>query len=169
MVTRFPTLFSPIQIGEHTLENRIVCTGHATAFHAGGLFTDRHLHYYREKTRGGAGMLITEATGVDPTSAVPIGLHNDGSLSIMRRIAAAVHEQPTRILVQITHAGRRLPNPVGVLETVAVAPSAIPAPGVDFGQMMPHELSTQEVAGLVEAFGAAAGRTRDFSTSALLL
>ncbi len=160
-MTRFPNLFSPIQIGKHTLENRIVCTGHATAFHSGGLFTERHLHYYKEKARGGAGMIITEATGVDPTSAVPIGLHHDGSISIMRRIAAAVHEQPARILVQITHAGRRLPYPTGVLEAVAVAPSAIPAPGVDFGQMMPHELSTQEVAGLVEAFGDAASRTRE--------
>ncbi len=160
MVTFFPTLFSPIQIGNHTLENRIVCTGHATAFHAGGLFTERHLHYYREKARGGAAMIITEATGVDSTSAVPISLHDDAAIPILKRIAAAVHEQPTRFLVQLTHAGRRLPNPIGVLETVAVAPSAIPSPGVDFGQMMPHELSTQEVAAIVKAFGDAAGRAR---------
>ena len=164
MATRFPNLFSPIQVGKRTLSNRIVCTGHATAFDSDGLFTERHLHYYRERARGGVGMIITEPVGVDPTSTLPIGLYDDAATSMLQRIAAAVHGYSTPILVQITHAGRRVPSPAGVLETVAVAPSAIPAPGIDFGQMMPHELSTQEVGDLVLAFGAAAGRALEAGT-----
>ena len=129
MATRFPNLFSSIQVGKRTLSNRIVCTGHATAFDSDGLFTERHLHYYRERARGGVGMIITEPVGVDPTSTLPIGLYDDAATSMLQRIAAAVHGYSTPILVQITHAGRRVPSPAGVPETVAVAPSAIPAPG----------------------------------------
>ena len=161
MTNQFPNLFQPIHIGKYTLKSRIVCTGHATCFDSEGLFSERHLHYFKEKARGGAGMIITEATGVDPTAIVPIALHDAAVIPMLRRIAAAVHEYDTPILVQLTHAGRRIPNPVGAIGTVAVAPSAIPAPGVDFGQMMPHELSTDEVTALVRAFGVAAGRVRE--------
>lgn len=158
--TPFPHLFSPIDVGGYALRSRIVCTGHATAFHSQGLFTDRHLHYYEARARGGAGMIITEAVGVDPTSILPLSLHHDAIVPMLGKIAAAVHGHDVPILAQLSHAGRRVSNPVGAPESVAVAPSAIPSPGVDFGQMMPHELSTEEVEGLVQAFGAAAARVR---------
>ena len=158
MATPFPHLFSPIDVGGYTLRNRIVCTGHATAFHSQGLFTDRHLHFYQARARGGADMIITEAVGVDPTSILSLSLHHDAIVPMLREIAAAVHRHDVPILAQLSHAGRRVSTPVGA--SVAVAPSAIPSPGVDFGQVMPHELSTEEVEGLVQAFGAAAARVR---------
>ena len=64
MAHQFPNLFRPIRIGKYSLQSRIVCTGHATCFESEGLFTERHLHYYKEKAAGGAGMIITEAAGV---------------------------------------------------------------------------------------------------------
>ena len=158
---RFPLLFSPLRVGKYTLRNRIVCTGHATAFETDGLFSERHLYYYRERARGGAAMIITEGASVHPTGVFPIWLYDDAAIPMLRRIADAVHEYDVPILVQIGHAGRRVPSPSGVLEAVAVAPSAVPAPSLHFGQMMPHELAIDEVVELVEAFGQASRRVRD--------
>ena len=69
MATGFPNLFSPIRVGGHTLGNRIVCTGHATVFEERGLFSERHLYYYRERARGGVGMIVFHA---DLTSLMSI-------------------------------------------------------------------------------------------------
>ena len=46
MATNFPRLFSPIQVGKHTLANRIVWTGHATVFDQVDMFTERHMKFY---------------------------------------------------------------------------------------------------------------------------
>ena len=160
-MARFPNLFSPIRLGEHTLRNRIVCTAHATKFESDGLFTERHVYYYRERARGGAAMIVTEGASVHPTGTFPLTVYDDAVIPTLRRVAEAVHEYDTRLLVQISHAGKRVPGPVGVPGTLAAAPSAIPAPGTDFGQMMPHELSADEIGELVRAFGRAAGRIRE--------
>ena len=161
MSQSFPNLFSPLQVGKYSLRNRIVCTGHATKFEVAGRFTERHLHYYRERARGGAGMIVTEGASVHPTGTFPLWLHDDEAIPMLRKIGGAVHEFDAPILVQISHAGRRVPSPSGVLETVIVAPSAVPAPTQHFGQVMPHELSIEEVEELVRAFGEAARRVRD--------
>lgn len=160
MTSEYPNLFSPIQVGRMTIANRIVCTGHATVFEQRGRFTERHLHFYRERARGGVGMIISEAASVHPTGVAPLHLFTDDVIPMLSRIASAVHEFDVPILVQATHAGRRAPSPGGVLEQISVAPSAIPAPSLHFGQMMPHEMSTAEVEELVFAFGEAARRVR---------
>ena len=161
MATEFPNLFSPIRVGKYTLRNRIVCTGHATVFEERGLFSERHLYYYRESARGGVGMIVTEAASVHPSGGSSLGIHDDAIIPMLKRIGESVHEFGVRILVQATHAGRRIPSPSGILETVAVAPSAIPPPSLHFGQMMPHELTILEVEELVSAFAQAAGRIRE--------
>lgn len=161
MNQHFPNLFSPLQVGSHTLKNRLVCTGHATVFEDGGKFSERHLYYYRERAKGGVGMIITEAASIHPTGLAPLKMFDKAVIPMLRQIADAVHEYDVPILVQATHAGRRAPNPNGVLETVAVAPSAIPAPSLHFGQMMPHEMSAEEVEELVRAFGESSANVHD--------
>ena len=154
----FPDLFSPIQIGSKTLRNRLVCTAHATIFESEGQFTERHVHYYAERAKGGVAMIVTEGASVHLTGTFPLKIHGDEAIPPMARVAEAVHEHGTVIVAQITHAGRRVPHPSGVSETVTVAPSALPAPSVHFGRVMPHELSVGEIEEIVKAFGVAAGR-----------
>jgi 2,4-dienoyl-CoA reductase-like NADH-dependent reductase (Old Yellow Enzyme family)/thioredoxin reductase len=156
----FPDLFSSIKIGSKTLKNRLVWTAHATIFEERGTFSDRHVHYYAERAKGGVGMIVTEGASVHATATFPLRIHDDSVIPPMARIADAVHEHGTVIVAQITHAGRRVPHPSGVAETVTVAPSAVPAPSVHFGRVMPHELSITEIDEIVAAFGAAAGRVR---------
>ncbi len=154
----YPDLFSPLKLGSKSLKNRLVCTAHATIFESEGQFTERHVHYYAERAKGGVAMIVTEGASVHPTGTFPLKIHGDEAIAPMARIADAVHEHGTVIVAQITHAGRRVPHPSGVSETVTVAPSALPAPSVHFGRVMPHELSVGEIEDIVSAFGAAAER-----------
>lgn len=161
MNQHFPVLFSPIILRSFKLANRFVNTGHATEFADGARFSERHLHYYRERAKGGAAMIVTEAVSIHPTGGAALQLHDDASVPMLGRIADAVHEFDVPIVVQLTHAGRRMPSPTGMLDKIAVGPSPIPAPSLHFGQMMPHELSTAEVEELVQAFGDAANRSTE--------
>ena len=64
---RFPHLFQPGRIGSLEVRNRIIgspmernyCT-------AEGRVTQRYIDYMAARARGGAGLLYTEATYVDP-------------------------------------------------------------------------------------------------------
>ena len=53
-------LFTPLKIGSITVSNRIVFSAHLTNYAEDFMPTDRHGYYYRERARGGVGLIITE-------------------------------------------------------------------------------------------------------------
>ena len=64
MKTTFPTLFSPFQIGNVSLKNRIVSTGHDTTMAVDGLISEQLIAYQEARARGGVGLIIAQVTGV---------------------------------------------------------------------------------------------------------
>ena len=58
----FPHLFAPARLRGHTLRCRIVFGAHTANMAEGGLPAERHFGYYRERARGGAGMIVVEPT-----------------------------------------------------------------------------------------------------------
>ena len=91
---------------------------------------ETHLYYYRERARGGAGMIIMEPCIVHPTGGLGHLNYNDNIIPWYERISAAVHEYGTVLLAQFGHLGRKT---MGKMKSNAdenlpvVAPSAIPA------------------------------------------
>jgi 2,4-dienoyl-CoA reductase-like NADH-dependent reductase (Old Yellow Enzyme family) len=58
----FPAIFSPFTIGSLRLKNRVLMAAMGNNFsHPEGTVSDRAIAYYRERARGGAGLIITEA------------------------------------------------------------------------------------------------------------
>ena len=105
----FEYLFSPIRIGNVTIKNRIFQAAHITGFAEKGLPTDRLLHYYEERARGGVGLIIQEATAVSPHtqyhSEVFPQAYRDEIVPILRRIGTAVHAHGAKIFLQLWHCG----------------------------------------------------------------
>src|SRR5262249_34939460 len=134
-------------------------TAHATNFtDAEGLPDTRAVHYYAERARGGAGLMVTGASSVHPSSPRVRGVvdarHPDAGRA-WRTVAAAVHEAGGRILVMLTHMGRvgRMPD---------MRPLVAPSPVIDgnFRQAVPHALAVREIVSIIEAFAEAAARVR---------
>ena len=151
---RFPLLFSPIRVGGLTLRNRIVNTAHGTGFTRDHVFTDRHLHYYAERARGGAAMIITESASVHPTSNIgaqdTLWGFDRAIVPSYRRIADAVHGLGARVLVQLSHQGRQGGTVEGLPRW---APSPIPSRESSYGNNeTPHEMDSSEIEELVRAF-----------------
>ena len=80
---RFPRLFESIRIGRIELKNRIVMPPMSTNFgdpERPGAVSKRHADYYLERARGGAGMILIEATSVNPKAVsreYGLALHDD--------------------------------------------------------------------------------------------
>ncbi|GED21369.1 dimethylglycine demethylation protein DgcA [Halomonas halmophila] len=130
----FDAMFQPIQIGKLTIRNRVVSTAHAEV-HAtdGGMTTDRYVKYYEEKAKGGCGLCIcggSSIVSIDSPQAwwSSVNLSTDRIIPHFQNLADAVHKHGGKIMIQITHMGRRsrwdgfdwpnLVSPSGIREPV---------------------------------------------------
>ncbi len=104
-----------------------------------GFATDWHLVHLGSRAVGGAGLIITEATGVSPEgriSSEDLGIWKDEHIEKLSQITAFISAQGCVPGVQLAHAGRKastavpwkgraeVPQSLGGWQTVA--PSAVP-------------------------------------------
>lgn len=112
-------------------------------------------HLYRTWSRGGYGLLVTGNVMVDRTQLGEPGnvvIEDDRDLAALTRWAKSTHDAGAPIWVQLNHPGRQS-NPLALGHT-PVAPSAVPLnlPGAP----TPRELTTEEIADIIERFANAA-------------
>lgn len=148
-------LFDSYELKGMRLRNRVVmppmCQYVATSE---GDPTDWHYVHYGARAVGGAGLIILEATAVEPRgrlSGNDLGLWADGQIDGLSRLARVCQEHGATMGIQLGHGGRKAwagPDPL-------VAPSAIPFAG---DQPVPVELSVHEIQRVVSSFAEAARR-----------
>ncbi len=107
---RYPRLFSPLDIGNITVRNRLMQTAHAKVFGMrDGLTNQREVHYQRERARGGLGLIITGNRLVHPTSNTGSRGFNWGYrkeiIERERAVTDVVHEHGAKIIAQQNHFG----------------------------------------------------------------
>ncbi|KGE77390.1 dimethylglycine demethylation protein DgcA [Halomonas salina] len=109
----FDAIFQPIEIGNLTIRNRVVSTAHAEVYATdGGMTTDRYVKYYEEKAKGGCGLCIcggSSVVSIDSPQAwwSSVNLATDRIIPHFQNLADAVHKHGGKIMIQITHMGRR--------------------------------------------------------------
>jgi N-ethylmaleimide reductase len=158
-----PDLFTAFQLGPYELRNRLVMAP-MTRSRAGegNVPTGLAAEYYAQ--RASAGLIVTEGTQVSPQGVgythTP-GMHSDAQVAGWRRVTDAVHAQGGRIFAQLWHVGR-VSHPSFHGGELPVAPSAIGFEGqvLTYDGMQPYvtprALETDEIAGVVGQFAAAA-------------
>ena len=125
---------------------------------AGRVPTALMADYYRQ--RAGAGLIISEATAVDPMGVgypdTP-GIWSREQVEGWKQVTQAVHEEGGRIVLQLWHVGR-ISHPVYLNGALPVAPSAIAASG-HVSLLRPYEpypvpraLERSEIPGVIEAY-----------------
>jgi 2,4-dienoyl-CoA reductase-like NADH-dependent reductase (Old Yellow Enzyme family) len=169
--TAAASLFTPLKIREVALRNRIAVSPMCQYSAEDGFPTDWHLVHLGSRAVGGAGLVIMEATAVEPRgriSPADTGIWKDEHIEPLARIARFLRAHGAAAAVQLAHAGRKASTPPpwqggGVIPPEAggwqtVAPSPIP---FQPGGPAPHELSAPEIHSLVEAFRNAARRAAE--------
>ncbi|MFI5337487.1 MAG: alkene reductase [Opitutales bacterium] len=152
-------LQEPLQLGALKLPNRIIMAPLTRCrAGAGRVPTALAVEYYRQ--RASAGLILSEATAVDPMGVgypdTP-GIWSEEQVAAWKPVTAAVHDAGGRIFLQLWHVGR-ISDPVYLGGALPVAPSAI-APGGHVSLVRPQKsfvtpraLERSEIPGIVAAY-----------------
>jgi 2,4-dienoyl-CoA reductase-like NADH-dependent reductase (Old Yellow Enzyme family)/thioredoxin reductase len=155
----FERLLSPLALGPVELRNRIVSTSHQTNLVAAHAPTDDFVAYHEARARGGAGLIVLEATAVHASGllhAHTLAGYHEGIVDGYRRVAERVQGHGCRLFVQLFHGGReQIASPP---RPQAVAPSAVPSQRF---KTEPRALREDEVEELVAGYGRAAALAAD--------
>lgn len=103
------SLLQPLALRGQTLRNRIVFGAHTANMSDNGLPGEQHLHYYLERARGGAGMIVVEPQPVHETAILTRGnfrVDDDAVVPGFRRIVEACKTEGSVILQQLYHVGQ---------------------------------------------------------------
>ena len=172
-------LFSQMTLRSLTMRNRLwvapLCQYSVTE--ADGVPTDWHLAHLGSFARGGAGLVMAEATAVTPEGRISphdTGIWADDQREAWRRIVQFVHSQGAAAGLQLAHAGRKasvypewgetteghsgsgtMPVEQGGWQTVSASPIAFE------GYEPPVALDAQGIEDVRLAFIAAARRAVD--------
>ncbi len=155
----YENLFSPIMINRTEIKNRIAFPAMGLLYSFDGKLNDRHLHFYTERARGGAGIVTVGPVGVGELGvgiAAP-GLDTDDAIPSFREIAIAVKNAGARAWLQLYHGGRYV-RAIQIGGQKAVAPSAVYS---SYTKETPRELAVGDIHRVQEAFVRTAERARE--------
>lgn len=152
-------LFDHTTINGMTLRNRLVRSATWEGMcEVDGRPTDKLTKCYRDLAKGEVGLIISGYTFVRPDGKqLPgkMGIHTDDFGVEMQAITKAVHDEGGKICIQLVHAGGQTDSATAGRQPLA--PSAVQ---VDQFSEVPQELSKQDIADIVKAFGEAAKRSK---------
>jgi len=155
----FTRLFEPIRINKVVIPNRIVMPAMALFYTGDYTFTERFKAFYRERARGGVGLMILGPMAIDKVGSNPFmpGLFDDRYIEPIREFVDELHrETDARIGVQFMQQGRFASSRFTGI--VPIAPSAIASP---LNKEIPREMTKDDIAEVEDAFAKAAVRAKN--------
>jgi len=128
-VSEFRYLFSPLKIGTVVVPNRIHFAAHMTNFAEDQKISERHVYYYRERAKGGCGLITTEELTVHPTDHAYDKLVDAFEPEVIpgfRALTKTIHEFETKIFAQLNHNGSQGDGKISRLPVWGPSPSKDP-------------------------------------------
>lgn len=162
-------LFDPLKLRGVEFANRIVVSPMCQYSCVDGFATDWHFVHLGSRAVGRAAAVIAEATAITADSRISpqdLGIWKDAHIEPLRRAFSFIADQGSVPGIQLAHAGRKASTnqpwnggkPITPAEggwTPIFAPSAL---SFADGYQVPQALTVGEIASVVDAFAAAAGR-----------
>ncbi len=165
-------LFETIRIRDITLRNRIAVSPMCQYSAEEGVPNDWHFVHLGSRAIGGAGLVIAEASAIEPAGRISpgdTGIYNDSQTDAWARINHFIKAQGSVAGIQLAHAGRKASTgaPWTGLGSISpdqggwspiFAPSAIP---FSDGWQIPEVLTRQGIQAVVKGFMDSASRSLD--------
>lgn len=161
-------MFEETKINGMLLKNRLVRSATWEGMcEQDGRPTQKLADCYRTLAQGGVGLIITGyafVRGDGRQSPAMIGVSTDAFAGEMKMLTAAVHAEGGRICLQLVHTGGQTTSKI--IGRQPLAPSAIK---VDQFFEPSAEMTKQDIAEVIAAFGAAARRAKEYGFDAVQL
>ncbi|MFV0574489.1 MAG: NADH:flavin oxidoreductase/NADH oxidase [Vibrio sp.] len=166
-------LFQPLTVKNIELKNRIAVPPMCQYSAIDGVANDWHNIHYAGLARGGAGLVIVEATAVSPEGRITpkcLGIWNDEQAQELAKVAKTIKDNGSVAGIQIAHAGRKASANIpwegddhiaegGENGWQTIAPSAL-AFGANLPKT-PREMTKQDIERVKADFVAGAKRALD--------
>ncbi len=162
------TLFAPLELGEVAIKNRVWLSPMCQYSAVDGAPTPWHLVHLGARAIGGAGLVMTEATAVEPEGRIShfdTGIWSDDLAQEFSPLAEFIRAQGALPAIQLSHAGRKASSHPphlggGGLDPDDGAWTTIAPSGVAFGDhAAPREMTVDDIERVVAAFADAARRS----------
>ena len=142
----FPHLLAPLDLGFTSLANRTLMGSMHTGLEEEKGGFDKLAAFYRARAKGGVGLIVTG--GISPNMRgrlAPMGceLSKFWHVAKHKKITAAVNEFPTKICLQLLHAGRYSYHPFSVSASKVKSP---------INPFTPKAMSVREIKGTIKDF-----------------
>jgi 2,4-dienoyl-CoA reductase (NADPH2) len=152
-------LFEPITINGLKIQNRIVMPAMGLLYTIDYSLTDRHRAFYRERAKGGVGLLTIGPVAVDQVGCAPVtlGLFEDHQIDPLKTFLKEIHEMSeTKVGLQLIHMGRYAFSFLSGL--TPIAPSAIAS---KLTGETPREMTWEDIEEVQQAYVRAANRAKE--------
>ncbi len=148
--THFPHLLAPLDLGFTTLANRTLMGSMHTGLEEEKNGFDKLAAFYEARAKGGVGLIVTG--GISPNMRgrlAPLGceLSKFWHVKKHKKITAAVHKHPTKICLQLLHAGRYAYHPFSVSSSKVKSP---------INPFTPAKMSVRQIKGTIKDFASSA-------------
>ncbi len=154
-------LFQPGHIGTAEIKNRLVMPATMTGLaNKDGTVSEGLIVFYETRARGGAGLIITEATQVIPGGChnkYQLGAFDDCHMAGLQELVRRVHECGSSIFMQLYHPGCQTTNKLTggpLLTPSGQASRALPPQKC-------REMDQGDIHALIRGFTAAAARAQE--------
>jgi len=151
-------IFEPFKIGSMEIKNRIVVAPMTVDYaNPDETVSDRHIAYYTERAKGGAGLITLEVVTIDGDHRYQqnsLGLYSDSFIESHKKLVDAIHANGAKVVPQISHTG---PESLGGFfkNIQPVGPSVVRTATT---LQVCRELAIDEIPRLVSMYGDAAVR-----------
>lgn len=164
-------LFTPLRLRGVTLRNRIAMSPMCQYSSEDGFANSWHVAHHAARAVGGVGLLIAEATGVEPGGRITpncLGIWKDEHVPALRQVTDFVSQHGSVPGIQLAHAGVKAsrhrplhptPNAFVPLEEGGWMPVGPTAKRFSQDGPVPHELTVDEIKAIGRSFVAAAQRS----------
>ena len=163
---KFNAMFQPIEIGPMTVKNRFVVPPMGNNFaNTDGTMSEQSAAYYRERAKGGFGLITIEATvvhkGAKGGPRKPC-LYDDTTIESFRKVIDGCHAEGAKVSIQLQNAG-----PEGNAKNAGAPITAATSIPSVCGRDIPKQLTTEEVYELIKGYGEAARRAMEAGADAV--
>ncbi|MFH0821154.1 MAG: mycofactocin system FadH/OYE family oxidoreductase 2 [Pseudomonadota bacterium] len=158
-MSEFKYLFSPIKMGSVVVPNRISFSAHLTNFGEEHGISERHIFYYRERAKGGAGLIVTEELSVHPSDhpyEELVFAFDPKVVPGYKRLTQTIHRYETKIFAQLNHNGTQGDGSFTRMAVWGPSPTYDP-----LFREWTKGMELEEIAECVDSFGTAAELVRD--------
>ena len=154
-------LLQPYKIKHLEFKNRLMISAHEPSYAEDGMPKDRYRLYHVERAKGGIALTMTAGSAVVSPDSPPaynnLHAYKDEIVPWLKKITKECHEYGAKVMIQITHLGRRTNwNHSDWLPVLSSSPIREPA-----HRAFPKEAEDWDIDRIIKDYGDAAQRMKE--------